>query len=58
MSINKNLDFKTFFPQEKFKDNSQKKFKILINKVKENIEISNNIFNTLSKNFKLSFNSS
>ena len=58
MSINKNLNFETFFPTTKFKNIksfNKKKFDSLIKKNKESIEIKNNMFSSFSKNFKLNF---
>ena len=58
MSTKKNLKFETFLPNKKFKNIKtfdQNKLKVLIKKIKENIQIKNNMFNSFSKDFKLNF---
>ena len=58
MYTNKNLNFQTFFPNEKFKKIkgvNQRNFEILIKKTKESVEIKNNTLNSFSKDFKLNF---
>ena len=58
MSTKKNLKFVTFLPNKKFKNIKtfdQNKLKVLIKKIKENIQIKNNMFNSFSKDFKLNF---
>ena len=58
MYTNKNLNFQTFFPNEKFKKikgENQRNFETLIKKTKESVEIKNNTLNSFSKDFKLNF---